>query len=203
MVGDDLSEQSMTTITHVEWHPLSDVHVGVLTSDNLLSIFNLSHNSRVPEQKTQLTTSSRMGLLNAITSFRFGIPKVGDWSTFSVFFTTATTIHCLCPIVPLRCSIKQEYVASLLQEDSDHIVNQYFNSLCGKIQEDEARNMSFFVTEPHHSELFKKGDHTKTPSPVPLKIVFADEQLQSLVRNIVDLELIESQLLSIAVVTER
>jgi hypothetical protein len=68
------------------------------------------------------------------------------------------------------------------------------------------KDASFFETVPHHSEIFKSGktkQDSKTPTPIQLRTIFADEQLQSLVRNIVDLEIIEADLLSLIVVTDK
>jgi hypothetical protein len=196
LVGENFELSSMTTITKMEWHPLSAVHLVVLTSDNMLRIYNLSHDTRSPEQTIPLITPTRHGLINKVTSFTIPSPRMNDWATFSIFFTTGSEICYLCPVVPFRCLIHKDLISSLIPEDEpQNVISRYFDSLHNEIMKDD----SFFLTQPHRSHQF----HSATPTPMPLKILFTDKQLSNYVKNIVDLELIESDLLSVIVVTER
>lgn len=103
-------------IVKTEWHPQSDVHLAVLTSDKLLRLYNLSVNPLKPEQFFSLEThvqqhsrSSGYGFIQAfrISSFAFGTGNA--WSRFCVYFTTEedSNIYVLCPVIPFNmCVIK-------------------------------------------------------------------------------------------------
>jgi len=99
-------------ILQVAWHPSSDHHVGVLTSDNIWRIFSL-HEPSYPEQTfelgglQQVTRERVLGMSTmkgekAVT-FAFG-PPVDSWERFTVFFMTLSgSIYILCPVAPFGC----------------------------------------------------------------------------------------------------
>ncbi|KAI5670503.1 hypothetical protein M9H77_10867 [Catharanthus roseus] len=95
----------------VSWHPHSDTHLGILSSDSVFRIFNLSWSIHQPEQEYFLQPVERGSAHSASSicpvDFSFG----GDhlWDRFSVFvlFSDGST-YILCPVVPFGSIYKRE-----------------------------------------------------------------------------------------------
>ncbi|BBM97550.1 nuclear pore complex protein Nup88 [Marchantia polymorpha subsp. ruderalis] len=90
-------------ILQVAWHPYSDSHLGVLSSDGCFRLFDLSLNAESAEQEYHLQPSSTKNpgfssLVRAI-SFSFGGEHLWDRFTVFVLYNDGS-LYALCPIVP-------------------------------------------------------------------------------------------------------
>eukprot|EP00899_Mesostigma_viride_P018718 jgi/Mesvir1/26848/Mv20599-RA.1 len=125
-------------VLQLAWHPLSDTHVGVLTSDGCFRLFDLAQDSDVPEQEFYLhlppdpssarnppglrvSASASSGRATAVlqgmqvVDFCFGAPGE-SWEMFTVFFLDSLhRVFALCPVVPFGCHVPSTAVASLWQ----------------------------------------------------------------------------------------
>ncbi|KAG6735029.1 hypothetical protein I3842_01G299900 [Carya illinoinensis] len=100
----------------VSWHPYSDTHLGILSSDSVFRIFDLSSDLVLPEQEYYLQPvepgRSRSATSICPVDFSFG----GDhlWDRFSVFVLyTDGTIYILCPVVPFGSFYKWESILEI------------------------------------------------------------------------------------------
>ncbi|XP_031486391.1 nuclear pore complex protein NUP88 isoform X1 [Nymphaea colorata] len=92
---------SFTQILQASWHPCSDTHLGVLSSDSLFRLFDLSTDLEQPEQEfyLQAMQCSKNALLICLVAFSFGGEHL--WDRFAIFFLFSDgSIYVLCPIVP-------------------------------------------------------------------------------------------------------
>lgn len=105
-------------VLQIGWHPDSDSHLAVLTSDNVWRLYN-TQRADLAEQTFELQLRGRRGLGlgsgggsgRAVAAFAFGPPE--GWQRFSVFFlTTDGELWSLCPVVPFGC----RYAASLIDQ---------------------------------------------------------------------------------------
>jgi hypothetical protein len=109
-----LAQQPSCQIVKASWHPLSDSHVVVLTSDNTLRIFNVTVNLNEHEQVYRLNESGA----DKIITFTFGGSKQPSWQHFTIYLMTdAGDIYSLCPVIPYYCIIP----SALLTELQDHL----------------------------------------------------------------------------------
>lgn len=88
---------------HASWHPYGDTHLGILSSDSVLRLFDLSSDLEQPEQEYYLQPVEPGRLHSAVSicpiAFSFGGEHL--WDRFSVFFVFSDgSIHVLCPVVP-------------------------------------------------------------------------------------------------------
>ena len=106
-------------ILQVEWHPHSDRHVAVLTSDATWRLYDTSRPD-LAEQIFELhpSTSKRgLGLevgpsLSAPVAFSFG--KGPGWDAFAVYFLTQNGgISVLCPVAPFGARYPSHAIESL------------------------------------------------------------------------------------------
>eukprot|EP01083_Nonionella_stella_P068264 181150_1 len=106
-------------ITHVEWHPLSDSHLVILSKDRSLNVFDVMADCGSPEQTFHLRSSDKRRSPTP-TYFCFGPPR--GWERFSIFVAwNSGDIYALCPVVPDGCSIPSSVLDELdgqLQIDS-------------------------------------------------------------------------------------
>ncbi|KAL5732864.1 hypothetical protein ACOSQ2_032556 [Xanthoceras sorbifolium] len=112
------SSNAMRTL-RVSWHPYSDTHLGILSSDSVFRIFNLSSDLLQPEQEYYLQPVESGRSRNAASicpvDFSFG----GDhlWDRFSVFVLFSDgSIYILCPIVPFGSVYKWESILEIYSD---------------------------------------------------------------------------------------
>ncbi|XP_058099659.1 nuclear pore complex protein NUP88 isoform X5 [Magnolia sinica] len=96
------SSNSMRTL-QASWHPYSDTHLGILSSDSVFRLFDLSTDLERPEQEYYLQPVEPVRCCNAVSvcpvAFSFGGEHL--WDRFSVFVVFSDgSIYVLCPIVP-------------------------------------------------------------------------------------------------------
>ncbi|QCD98580.1 nuclear pore complex protein NUP88 isoform X1 [Vigna unguiculata] len=101
------------------WHPYSDTHLGILSSDSVFRLFNLAVDPLQPEQEYYLQPVEPGRLRNASSvcpvDFSFG----GDhlWDRFSVFILFSNgAIYVLCPVVPFGSLFKCESLVEIYND---------------------------------------------------------------------------------------
>ncbi|KAI8052201.1 hypothetical protein BDF22DRAFT_690516 [Syncephalis plumigaleata] len=125
-------------ILKVDWHPLSesDVHLGVLTDDGLLRLYDLGKNLEEPEQLIDLVDrlgfQDRMGKVTGLAghssvftvdpesaqvmTFSFGRAET-SWSSLAVYILMCNgDIYTLCPILPHRYRLRTSHVRLMLDQ---------------------------------------------------------------------------------------
>ncbi|MFQ6647198.1 hypothetical protein Gotur_020121, partial [Gossypium turneri] len=130
------SDGSAIRILQVSWHPYSDTHVGILSSDSVFRLFDLSSGVVQPEQEYYLQPVEPGRSRNAASicpvDFSFG----GDhlWDRFSVssflvceiFFLllhvmvfvlfSDGSVYILCPVVPFGSVYKWESILEIYSD---------------------------------------------------------------------------------------
>ncbi|KAI3939077.1 hypothetical protein MKX01_001945 [Papaver californicum] len=85
------------------WHPISDTHLGILSSDSVFRLFDLSSDLEKPEQEYYLEPVEPEKCRNAATicpvGFSFGDEHLWDRFTVFILFSDGS-IYILCPVVP-------------------------------------------------------------------------------------------------------
>ncbi|OWM87430.1 nuclear pore complex protein NUP88 [Punica granatum] len=117
-VGSQIYFNGANTIRalQVMWHPYSDTHLGILSSDSVFRLFDLSANLKQPEQEFYLQPAEPGQSKNAASlcpaDFTFGDDHL--WDRFSVFILfTDGSIHILCPVVPFGSVYKWECIQEI------------------------------------------------------------------------------------------
>ncbi|MBA0841689.1 hypothetical protein Goarm_004173, partial [Gossypium armourianum] len=113
------SDGSAIRILQVSWHPYSDTHVGILSSDSVFRLFDLSSGVVQPEQEYYLQPVEPGRSRNAASicpvDFSFG----GDhlWDRFSVFVLFSDgSVYILCPVVPFGSVYKWESILEIYSD---------------------------------------------------------------------------------------
>ncbi|KAK8508334.1 hypothetical protein V6N13_055783 [Hibiscus sabdariffa] len=113
------SESSAIRILQVSWHPYSDTHVGILSSNSVFRIFDLSSDVVQPEQEYYLQPVEPGRSRNAASicpvDFSFG----GDhlWDRFSVFVLFSDgSVYIVCPVVPFGSVYKWESILEIYSD---------------------------------------------------------------------------------------
>lgn len=97
------SNNSVIRTLKVAWHPYSDTHLGILSSDSVFRLYDLSSNLGEPEQEYYLQPVELGKIPNAASFCAVGSSFGGDhlWDRFSVFILFSDgSIYILCPVVP-------------------------------------------------------------------------------------------------------
>ncbi|KAJ9683810.1 hypothetical protein PVL29_016350 [Vitis rotundifolia] len=103
----------------VLWHPSSDTHLGILSSDSVFRIFDLSSDVGLPEQEYYLQPvdpgKSRNAASICPVDFSFGADHL--WDRFSVFILFSDgSIYILCPVVPFGSVYKWESILEIYND---------------------------------------------------------------------------------------
>ncbi|GLT31465.1 hypothetical protein SLA2020_061980 [Shorea laevis] len=113
------NDSNVIRILQVAWHPYSDTHIGVLSSDSVFRLFDLSSDVMQPEQEYYLQPIEPGRSRNAASicpvDFSFG----GDhlWDRFSVFVLFSDgSVYILCPIVPFGSVYKWESILEIYND---------------------------------------------------------------------------------------
>ncbi|XP_022745991.1 nuclear pore complex protein NUP88 [Durio zibethinus] len=113
------SDGSSICILQISWHPYSDTHVGILSSDSVFRLFDLSSYVMQPEQEYYLQPVEPGRCRNAASicpvDFSFG----GDhlWDRFSVFVLFSDgSVYILCPLVPFGSVYKWESILEIYSD---------------------------------------------------------------------------------------
>ncbi|KZV34956.1 hypothetical protein F511_04930 [Dorcoceras hygrometricum] len=120
-IGSEIYFGSNTSIRilQISWHPCSDTHLGVLSSDSVFRMFDLSAKIGQPEQEYYLQPGELgiSGNAAAICPVDFSFGADHLWDKFSIFilFSDGST-YIICPVVPFGSVYKWE---SLLEMHND------------------------------------------------------------------------------------
>ncbi|KAG2262663.1 hypothetical protein Bca52824_069742 [Brassica carinata] len=113
------SGDSAIHLLQASWHLDSDTHLGVLSSDAVFRLFDLSSDAEVPEQEYYLqpVEPGRSRTASSIypSDFSFG----GDhlWDRFTVFILfTDGSVYILCPVVPFGSIYKWESIMEIYND---------------------------------------------------------------------------------------
>ncbi|XP_048325625.2 nuclear pore complex protein NUP88 isoform X1 [Ziziphus jujuba] len=106
-------------VLQVLWHPYSDTHLGILSSDSVFRLFDLSSDVIQPEQEYYLQPVEPGRCSNATSicpvDFSFG----GDhlWDRFTVFILFSDgSVYILCPVVPFGSIYRWESVMEIYSD---------------------------------------------------------------------------------------
>lgn len=118
-IGEYFHEEGVAEVLQVEWHPLSENHLVILTSDARLRVYNVDRDCKRCEQEFDLSLSEqdydgrgRGGRNPHFTSFTFG-PKRG-WEAFTIYLLRDSgAVHCLCPVLPEGCVVPPSLATAL------------------------------------------------------------------------------------------
>lgn len=129
---------NLIRILQASWHPYSDCHLGILSSDSVLRIFDLSSDLERPEQEFYLQPLKPSRCLSTASicpvAFSFG----GDhlWDRFTVFIVFSEgSVYFLCPVVPFgsffSCASVEEiykdaHTCGLKSSNSQAVCNSSF-----------------------------------------------------------------------------
>ncbi|CAI9091694.1 OLC1v1026783C1 [Oldenlandia corymbosa var. corymbosa] len=120
-IGSDIffDGNNLIRLLQVCWHPCSDTHIGILSSDSVFRLFNLSESLQQPEQEYYLQPVEPKSLLKASSicpvDFSFGGNHL--WDRFSVFVLFSDgSVYVLCPVIPFGSTYRWE---TLLELHSD------------------------------------------------------------------------------------
>ncbi|KAM9963216.1 hypothetical protein ACTFIW_006440 [Dictyostelium discoideum] len=116
--------QISNIIKQVEWHPLSNIHLVILYSNNTLKIYNIQSGNEEIEQTFNLesihTFESLKNLKNndirnqtkntkKFISFCFG-SNINFWTRFTIFLLSDSgEIFNLCPVIPNNCLVETSF----------------------------------------------------------------------------------------------
>eukprot|EP00455_Lapot_gusevi_P011461 TRINITY_DN15280_c0_g1_i1.p1 TRINITY_DN15280_c0_g1~~TRINITY_DN15280_c0_g1_i1.p1 ORF type:complete len:881 (-),score=186.63 TRINITY_DN15280_c0_g1_i1:42-2684(-) len=110
-----VGELDELSIVHLAWHPLRDTHLLILTSDNILRMFDVSRSSRIPEQVFDCNVDPDLQSLSLFTSFCVGASWLNRSSSSFVFEALTVyllrndgQIYALCPVLPFGTEIDEE-----------------------------------------------------------------------------------------------
>ena len=93
-------------VLKVKWHPLSNCHLTILSSDGFLRLFDVSQNPMMPEQEFLLRSKQHQQQQESrskevVLSFEYGGKRL--WEQFTIFYVTNLgNIYAFVPVVPFN-----------------------------------------------------------------------------------------------------
>ncbi|KAL8470404.1 hypothetical protein ACS0TY_033038 [Phlomoides rotata] len=110
------SRNNFIRILQISWHPYSDTHLGVLSSDSVFRIFDLSTDIGQPEQEYYLQPgSSQNAAAIRPVDFSFGGDHLWDKFTVFILFSDGST-YIICPVIPFGSVYKWESVLEMYND---------------------------------------------------------------------------------------
>ncbi|XP_050209533.1 nuclear pore complex protein NUP88 [Mercurialis annua] len=110
------SDSSSIRTLQVLWHPYSDIHLGVISSDSVFRLFDLSSDFLQPEQEYYLQPTGPGRSKNASSicpvDFSFGGDHMWDRFTVFVLFSDGS-IYILCPVIPFGSAHKFDSILEI------------------------------------------------------------------------------------------
>lgn len=93
-------ENDLFYVTQTDFHPLSENHITVLTSDNYLRIYRIDKLGKSQEEQKILLLKKSEKLKNEkVVAFTFGQNR--GWERFTIYFiTNSGNFYYICPIIP-------------------------------------------------------------------------------------------------------
>ncbi|KAL9651605.1 hypothetical protein ABK040_001550 [Willaertia magna] len=135
-------------ILKVMWHPLSDEHFVVLTSNNILKMIHIIEGIEQEISLQKLISKPKFGYsLNDdedneeeeddefALSFCFGALK--GWERFTLFYVTnKSKFYAICPFLPNNCIIHESFILEVIEQcENDNereLVKSFWNSIISK-----------------------------------------------------------------------
>ncbi|XAR65925.1 hypothetical protein NMG60_11011935 [Bertholletia excelsa] len=120
-IGSEIYFSSNHTVRtlQISWHPYSETHVGILSSDSVFRLFDLSTDPGQPEQEYYLQPLEPGRCKNAASicpaDFSFGGDHLWDRFTVFVLFSDGS-IYVLCPVVPFGSVYKYESILEIYSD---------------------------------------------------------------------------------------
>ncbi|KAL6980697.1 Nuclear pore complex protein nup88 [Sarracenia purpurea var. burkii] len=113
------NSNSIIHTLQISWHPYSDTHLGILSSDSVFRLFDLASSLGQPEQEYYLQPMEPGRCRNAASicpiDFSFGGEHL--WDRFSVFVLFSDgSIYILCPVVPFGSVYKWDSVLEIYSD---------------------------------------------------------------------------------------
>ncbi|XP_024311354.1 nuclear pore complex protein NUP88 [Brachypodium distachyon] len=106
-------------VLQASWHPFSSSHFGILTSDAVFRLFDLSFDLEKPEQEFYLQPilPGRCQNASSICPVAFSYGSDHLWDRFSVFILFSDgSIFVLCPIVPFGSDYSKRSIEELYED---------------------------------------------------------------------------------------
>ncbi|XP_072969396.1 nuclear pore complex protein NUP88 [Typha angustifolia] len=115
LAGQNNGLQTLQTL----WHPFSSSHLGVLTSDSVFRLYDLSSDRERPEQEYYLQPVQPGRCQNAASicpvAFSYGSHHL--WDRFSVFILFSDgSVYILCPVVPFGSLFNSRYIQDIYED---------------------------------------------------------------------------------------
>ncbi|KAK3141567.1 hypothetical protein QOZ80_4BG0335530 [Eleusine coracana subsp. coracana] len=107
------------TVLQASWHPFSNNHFSVLTSDAVFRLFDLSSDLEKPEQEFYLQpiVPGKCQNASAICPVAFSYGSDHLWDRFSVFILFSDgSIFVLCPIVPYGSDYSKRHIQEIYED---------------------------------------------------------------------------------------
>lgn len=101
------------------WHPYSNTHLGILSSDSVFRLFDLSSDLEKPEQEYYLqpVKPGRCHNAGSICPVAFSFGGQHLWDRFSVFVLFSDgSAYVLCPVVPFGSLCSWAYVEEIYED---------------------------------------------------------------------------------------
>ncbi|XP_021769174.1 nuclear pore complex protein NUP88-like [Chenopodium quinoa] len=120
-VGSEVYDKcnSAIRILQVVWHPYSDTHIAVLSSDSVFRIFDLSSALDQPEQEYYLQPlePGRSRHASSICPVDFSFGRDHLWDRFSVFVLFSDgSVYILCPVAPFGSVFMWESIVEIYSD---------------------------------------------------------------------------------------
>ncbi|CAN4116254.1 unnamed protein product [Withania somnifera] len=186
LVGSEIYFDRNNTIRTLKvcWHPYSDTHLAILSSDSVFRVFDLSSALGQPEQEYYLQPVEPGSSHNATSicpvDFSFG----GDhmWDRFSVFVLFSDgSVYILCPVVPFGSVYKWESVLELYSDA------HMFGLKSANSKAVEKSKLAISWLEATFPELTRKEVHAETAAVLraqPYALIDASISLQGPLRKV-------------------
>ncbi|KAK9683516.1 hypothetical protein RND81_10G147100 [Saponaria officinalis] len=120
-VGNEVYQKSSSAIRilQVMWHPCSDTHLAVLSSDSVFRIFDLSTELDQPEQEflLQPVERGRSRSASSICPVDFSFGRDHLWDRFSVFILFSDgSVYVICPVAPFGSVYLWESIVEIFSD---------------------------------------------------------------------------------------
>ncbi|MQL83873.1 hypothetical protein Taro_016375 [Colocasia esculenta] len=117
-----LVQNNILRILQASWHPYSSTHLGVLSSDSVFRIYDLSSDLERPEQEYFLQPVEPGRCQNAASvcpvAFYFGGEHLWDRFTVFILFSDGS-VYILCPVVPFGSVFSLPSVKEIYEDASE------------------------------------------------------------------------------------
>lgn len=115
-LAEDLLDGSGLVVRHVAWHPHSENHLGLLTSDNVFRLYNVARDTAQPEQEFRVDVPEGRDYHDLadtqMETFTFGTGC--GWDRLTVYFSSCCgNLYYLCPVAPFGAMIPRKELSGL------------------------------------------------------------------------------------------